>query len=506
MAASAYLATMQRAMDIPLRHVERLKWNQDRVDVILAIFLAGLALFTAIQNHVNLNAVSLAVLALQTLPIAVRRRNPLRILALTGAATTLYYVSGYPDSTGFLGVLTAFYTVAANEPRRRAMLAAAITTIGILVSLLGYAAFSSLQSWATSLGSTFFFFSVAWLVGDNLRVRRAYTKELEDRATDLMAEREDRASMAVIEERARIARELHDVVAHYVSVMVVQAAGARRIADKDPAAARGALEAVESAGRTALAEMRRMLEVLRADDPGMGPQPGLGELNRLIEHVRGVGLPVELRIEGSACSMPAGMDLAAYRIVQEALTNTVKHGGKANARVTVTYTTDTLEIEVIDDGRGAAAPLLSMGVPGGHGLIGMKERVALFGGQLSVGPVLTGGYRVFARMPIEPDDSARARSERQVSLEAIQESAEREEREVRGHRALPTPRHPLRPGPRTGPRPAPPSGSSFGLRPAPPSEGIVKSRAVPPMMVRVVPPHPTEQSGSGSRRTREGDL
>lgn len=510
MAASAYRATMQRAMEIPLRHVERLKWNQDRVDVILAVVLAGVVLDSAIQNQVNLNAASVTLLALQTLPIAIRRRNPLRILGLTGLAITLYSLLGYHNSNGQLGVFVAFYTVAANEPRRRALVAAAVTAIGILISLMAYAFSGSLSDWAPNLGSTYVLFGVAWLVGDNLRVRRAYTKELEDRATDLMAEREDRASMAVIEERARIARELHDVVAHYVSVMVVQAAGARRIADKDPAAARGALEAVESAGRTALAEMRRMLEVLRADDPGMGPQPGLGELDRLIEHVRGVGLPVELRIEGSACCMPAGMDLAAYRIVQEALTNTVKHGGKANARVTVTYTTDTLEIEVIDDGRGAAAPLLSMGVPGGHGLIGMKERVALFGGQLSVGPVLTGGYRVFARMPIEPDDSARARSERQVSLEAIQESAEREEREERGHRARPnprpTPRHPLRPGPRTGPRPAPPSGSPFGLRPAPPSEGIVKSRAVPPMMVRVVPPHPTEQSGSGNRRTREGDL
>ncbi|HEX7611268.1 MAG TPA: sensor histidine kinase [Candidatus Limnocylindrales bacterium] len=491
---------MQRVMDVPLRHVERLKWNQDRVDVILAVVLAAVTMHTAIQDGVNLNAVSLAVMALQTLPVAVRRRNPVRILAVTGAATTLYYVLGYPDSTGFLGVLIAFYTVAANEPRRRAMVAAAITTIGILVSLLGYAAFSSLQSWATSLGSTFFLFGVAWLVGDNLRVRRAYTRELEDRARDLMSEREDRASMAVIEERARIARELHDVVAHYVSVMVVQAAGARRIADKDPAAARGALEAVESAGRTALAEMRRMLEVLRADDPGVGPQPGLDELDRLIKQVRSVGLPVELKIEGSACCLPAGMDLAAYRIVQEALTNTVKHGGKADALVTVRYTTDTLEIEVVDDGRGAAAPLLSMGVPGGHGLIGMKERVALFGGQLSVGPVLTGGYRVFARMPIEPDDSARARSERQTSLGAIQESAEREEREEREERghASRLPRNPLRPGPRPGSRP--------GSRPAPPSEGIVKSRAVPPMMVRVVPPHPTGQSGSGNRRTREGDL
>jgi signal transduction histidine kinase len=497
-AASAYLASMQRAMEIPLRQVERLKWNQDRADVILAVALAGLVLQTAIHNQVNLNAVSLTLLALQTLPVAFRRRNPLRIFGVTGMATTLYYMLGFPDSNGQLGILLAFYTVAANEPRRRAFVAAAITAIGILLSLMGYAASGSLSTWAASLGSTYLLFGVAWLVGDNLRVRRAYTRELEDRATDLMADREDRASMAVIEERARIARELHDVVAHYVSVMVVQAAAARRVGDKDPAAARGALEAVESAGRTALAEMRRMLEVLRADDPGMGPQPGLDELDRLIEHVRGVGLPVELKIVGTACCLPAGMDLAAYRIVQEALTNTVKHGGKASAIVTVRYTTDTLEIEVMDDGRGAAAPLLSLGVPGGHGLIGMKERVALFGGQLSVGPVLTGGYRVFARMPIEPDDVARARSERQVSLEAIQDSAEREEREERRERgeqeARTTSRNPLRPGPRAR------------SRSAPPSEGIVKSRAAPPLLDSIGPPHATDQPGSGSRRTREGDL
>jgi signal transduction histidine kinase len=266
---------MQRVMDIPLRHARRLKWNQDRVDVIVAIFLAGLVLQSAIQNHVDLNAVSVTLLALQTLPVAIRRRNPLRIFGVTGMATTLYYTLGFPNSGGQLGILLAFYTVAASEPRRRALVAAAITSVGILLSLMGYAAFSSLSDWAANLGSTYALFGVAWLIGDNLRVRRAYTKELEDRATDLMAEHEERASRAVTEERARIARELHDVVAHYVSVMVVQAAGARRIADKDPAAARGALVAVESAGRTALAEMRRMFEVLRADDPGMGPQPGL---------------------------------------------------------------------------------------------------------------------------------------------------------------------------------------------------------------------------------------
>jgi hypothetical protein len=220
---------------------------------------------------------------------------------------------------------------------------------------------------------------------------------------------------------------------------------------------------------------------LRADDPGMGPQPGLGEIERLIGNVRDAGLPVQFTLEGSACCLPAGMDLAAYRIVQEALTNTVKHGGKATARVTVRYTADTLEIEVVDDGRGAAAPLLA-GVDGhGHGLIGMKERVALFGGKLEAGPVLTGGYRVFARMPIEPDDAARTRSEREASAAAIKSAADQDRHEHAESRERP----------RRG----------IGL-----FQPDDKPRPAPPMMVRVLPPHPTEQSRPRGRREREGEL
>jgi signal transduction histidine kinase len=277
----------------------------------------------------------------------------------------------------------------------------------------------------------------------------------------------------VTEERARIARDLHDVVAHYVSVMVVQAAGARRIVDKDPDAAKGAIEAVETAGRTALAEMRRMLEVLRADDPGTGPQPGLGEVERLVETVREAGLPVELSIKGTACCLPAGMDLAAYRIVQEALTNTVKHGGKASARVSITYADEYVEIEAVDDGRGAAAQILTSTPSGGHGLIGMKERVALFGGVLEAGPVLTGGYRVYARLPLESEDVARARSQREATL-AAQGWGD-------GSHA--------RPGPD---------------RHRAPHEPAPTRRSLPPLMVRVLPPHPGEQHPH-SRRER-GEL
>lgn len=469
-----YRATMQRANATPVRGlVGRLHWNQDYADVALALAIAIWALASAQRDHVRLDVLSVPLLLLQTLPVAVRRRNPMRVLYITGFAITIYSLLGYSDTSDGFGIFIAFYTVAANMPRRRAMIAAAITAIGIFISFAAYASQNGMAGWTSTMTSTYFSFAVAWLIGDNLRVRRAYTKELEERAVDLVREREEKAAQAVTEERARIARELHDVVAHYVSVMVVQAAGARRIVDKDPTSAKHALEAVESAGRTALAEMRRMLEVLRADDPGMGPQPGLGEIERLVQQVRDAGLPVELSIQGEVCCLPAGMDLAAYRIVQEALTNTVKHGGVATAHVVVKYTADTLEIEVIDDGRGAAALLLA-DAPGGHGLIGMKERVALFGGTLEAGPVLTGGYRVFARMPLEPDDVARAKLDREASLSAMTEAAARERRETTHRPAI---RH----------------------------QEPVKPRSAPPMMVRLVPPHPSEQTRPHGRGDLGGD-
>ena len=470
---------MQRAIAIPRIDLGRLRWNQDYVDVVMALVLMGLALSTAIRDHYRLDAISVSLLILQTLPIAWRRRSPMRILVITGLAITFYGLLGYlgpngmGDSNGAYGVVVAFYTVAAHEPRRRATVAAAITAGCVLISFAAYAAFDSISGWSANLSVTYLTFGLAWLIGDNLRVRRAYTRQLEDRAIELELEREEKAAQAVFEERARIARELHDVVAHYVSVMVVQTAGARRIADKDPAAARTALEAVEAAGRTALAEMRRMLEVLRADDPGMGPQPGLAELERLISQVRDVGLPVGLNVEGEACCLPAGMDLAAYRIVQEALTNTVKHGGKATARVNVRYRDDYLEIEVMDDGRGAAAPLLAAGESGGLGLIGMKERVALYGGELQTGPVFPGGYRVYARLPLEPDDAARARLERAASLAALRQPA------ADGHKERPA-RRPARAG------------------------SLVTPHVVPPMLMRVVPPHRAPEESRDHGRGEQG--
>jgi signal transduction histidine kinase len=487
---------MQRALDVPGRHFRQLRWNQDYVDLAMAMALVCVALVAAFRAN-RLDFASATLLTLQTLPIAWRRRNPMRILIITGVAITLYSSLGYPESSASLGVFAAFYTVAANEPRRRAAWAAAITAAGIFISFMGYATVRSLSDATSELSSTYLFFGLAWVIGDNIRVRRAYTAQLEERAAQLEREREEQATLAVTQERARIARELHDVVAHHVSVMVVQAAGARRVVDKDPAAARDALEAVEVAGRTALDEMRRMLEVLRADEAGVGPQPGLAELERLSRQVREAGLPVELTVEGHDRALPGGMDLAAYRIIQEALTNTVKHAGKATASVTVRYEPEALDIEVADDGRGAAAPLLAAAVQGGHGLIGMQERVTLYGGTLETGPRFPGGYRVHARFPLEPAerDSLATCYDEESALSVVAAAAlhDRLERGVRNASA-----------------------------PVAEPEPLVRPRVVPPIIGRVVPFHPkpraatpfpahptarhsTSTSGPSTSRTRKDE-
>jgi signal transduction histidine kinase len=201
----------------------------------------------------------------------------------------------------------------------------------------------------------------------------------------------------VAEERARISRELHDVVAHSVSVIVVQAQAAQRLIDGEQQEARRALGSIEMSGRQALVELRRMLGILRrtGEESALAPQPDLRQLNALVEQVRESGLPVELSIEGAAKSLPPGVDLSAYRIVQEALTNTLKHAGPAGARVAVRYRDDEIELEVVDDGTATGE-----GGGAGHGLIGMRERAVLYGGTLESGKREVGGYFVRARFPL----------------------------------------------------------------------------------------------------------
>jgi signal transduction histidine kinase len=252
-------------------------------------------------------------------------------------------------------------------------------------------------------------FALAWVLGDSMRTRRAYFAQLEERAARLEKEREAQAKVAVAAERARIARELHDVVAHNVSVMVVQADGAAYVLDAAPDQARKALETISSTGRQALAEMRRLLGVLRTGEHQETgeyvPQPDVDQIDDLVEQCRTSGLPVDFKVEGTPRPLPSGVELTAYRIVQEALTNTRKHGGpNAGASVRLVYFDDGLGLLVEDDGKGAPHELYEEGGADGqgHGLIGMRERVGMVGGTLDAGPRPGGGFRISALLPLKP--------------------------------------------------------------------------------------------------------
>src|SRR5438874_341938 len=340
-----------------------------------------------------------ALLLLVTLPLAVRRRIPaVTLLTAAGAlvlgAFLVSHSKGLPIGV-FLAILLAFYSVGAHCDDRRSPLVAAVAVTAIAAAALaGPGTFSA----GGTRPSAWLAFAIAWLVGRDLRRRRLRVVELEDRAVQLEREREEQTQLAVAEERGRIARELHDVIAHAVSVIVVQAQAGPHLMG-DPQRVVGVFRAIESSGRDALVELRRLLGILRSDDQqlAIGPQPGLSSLQSLVEQVRTSGLPVELRIEGDPVHLPAGIDLSAYRIVQEALTNVVKHTEDAAAEVVIRYQAHALELDVVDDGRGQAKSRNGSG----HGLIGMRERVALYGGTLEAGTRDGGGYAVRARLPFK---------------------------------------------------------------------------------------------------------
>jgi signal transduction histidine kinase len=338
------------------------------------------------------------LVSLVTLPLALRRRHPLAVLgtstAAVFAAASISSGSAGMPLTAFLALILAFYSVGAHCDGRRGLVGGAVD----LAALMGYdQAFGGLGQAHGSRPGAGLIFAGAWFVGTDMRRRRREVDLLRERTARLELEREAEARAAVAEERGRIARELHDVVAHSVSVMVVQAQAGPRLLDQ-PEQAAGAFRSIEASGREALVELRRLLGILRRGDEqlAIGPQPGLGSLPSLVEQVRGAGLPVDLRIEGEQVPLPAGVDLSAYRIVQEALTNALKHAGVAEAEVVLRYSPSALELEVSDNGAGA--------VPGpngaGHGLIGMRERVALYGGELEAGAQAGGGYAVRTRLPL----------------------------------------------------------------------------------------------------------
>jgi signal transduction histidine kinase len=349
-----------------------------------------------------LNAV---IVALAIASLTLRQRYPLSVLGFVMTSQlTLAALNYSPTIGGVLAFLVAVYSVAAHR-------ALAISVLGGVAAFLCFVGWmSAMREKMTLIGyiTNAALFVGVWWLGRGLRLRRAYLTELEDRAARLERARGSDARAARVEERSRIARELHDVVAHHVSVMTVQAGAARRILDKDPERTREALSTIEEVGRTALSEMRRIVGVLRTEhDPEptgreLAPQPGVHDVGGLVDHIRETGLSVHLGIEGEPRALSPGVDLAAFRLVQEALTNTLKHAGPhARAWVRLRYGDRELTVEIEDDGHGVAAALSGNGDSFGHGLVGMYERVALYGGELRIGPRSGGGFEVRARFPLE---------------------------------------------------------------------------------------------------------
>ncbi|NGO70120.1 DUF7134 domain-containing protein [Streptomyces boncukensis] len=346
------------------------------------------------------------------LVVALRRRAPERMLLLAtgcGLAQLALDVSPFPADFAFLLIV---FTVASRPVRWASRYGLTGALLAPTISQLRWPEGGT--DLTGKIFGTFFLtllFLLAWVLGDSLRTRRAYYAQLEERATRLEKEREARAKVAVAAERARIARELHDVVAHNVSVMVVQADGAAYVLDTAPDQTRTALETISGTGRQALSEMRRLLGILRTGDGGARegageyvPQPGVEQVADLIEQVRGTGLTVDFRIDGTPRPLPSSVELTAYRIAQEALTNTVKHGGPdVGASVLLRYGEDELTVLAQDDGRGAQRELYEEGGSDGlgHGLIGMRERVGMVGGSLETGPRPGGGFRICAHLPLK---------------------------------------------------------------------------------------------------------
>ena len=341
--------------------------------------------------------------AVVTLPLLVRRRYPLLVLCAVAVAGWLQYELGGGLGQMWFALGLALYAVAAHAGRRDALVGAAVVAVVMLAD--GVPKLRQGDPWDEVVPSWFVLAGV-WGFGRWMRRRRREMSRLHEHTAVLEQYREERAREAVTAERARIARELHDLVAHSMGVIVIQAQAAQRVLRADPAKAEQALTSIEVTGRQGLAEMRRLLDVLIGSDDTapLTPQPALRHLDTLLEQVRAAGLPVDMSVEGSERPLPPGLDLSAYRIVQEALTNTLRHAGAARARVRVRYRPAGVDVEVADDGTASPA---GEGT-GGRGLVGMRERVALYGGTLHAGPRAEGGYLVRAHLPFQTVPSGRS--------------------------------------------------------------------------------------------------
>ena len=382
------------------------------VDGALGLLVAGLGTGPLLGGRAiePRDLLALAVVVVMCASLAVRRRRPVAVFTAVVAAGGLQVLLLPGPLASDVAMLVALYTLAAYRPRRIALPGLLVTALGSLIAIMRWAPEHAIHDWWT-LGEVLAVFwgpaLTAWLLGDMTRWRRSYYRELEERAARLERERDAQAQIAAAAERARIARELHDVVAHNVSVMVVQADGASYAISSSPDRAREALAAISATGRQALTEMRSMLGVLRSDaedEEALTPQPGVEQLTALLEQARAAGLPVSFTVAGVPRPLRPGAALTAYRIVQESLTNARKHGGPTvTAAVTLGFCDDRLVIKVTDDGRARPGAEPGADPDGrGHGLIGMRERVEVYGGTVTAGPRPGGGWRVTATLPLPP--------------------------------------------------------------------------------------------------------
>ena len=405
MPRTLWAATVRTTMDTLARARAALSARPLVVDTAIALFLLALSLLASVgaAPYVGpLSGVTLTFLLLENLPLIVRRRYPLAVLGVVAGASIvqLGLLPAGQSPTAGLGILVAVYTVGERLDRRTSLTATAATAALLAIVFVGRAGIAEV---ALILIQTELIFVVAWLLGDATRIRRLYAGTLEERAQRLERERDERAERAVREERERIARELHDVVTHHVSVMVIQAGGALRVIDKRPDEARVALEAIGTTGRLALTDMRRMLGIL-GEQEASDPTPGLDRLDELLDQIRSAGLDVDLVVDGDLRPLDPGLAVSAYRIVQEALTNSLKHAGGGHARVVVRYEVDAVEITIADE-RGAGAPATLEPPHEGRGLIGMRERATMLRGTLVAHPTAT-GFVVTAHLPTDSAASA----------------------------------------------------------------------------------------------------
>ena len=381
------------------------------VDGLLALLVLGFgfSVYGSLTRHPGLIPVIVAL----AVPIVFRRQYPTAAFAAAVAVGAVQVVAFRGPSTADVSVLILLYSLAVSRPRRASAPGLAICVLGAAVATVRWRVAGDGTFWQVllAMGLVSTPALLTWLTADSVRWRRGYYAALEEKTRRLERERDALAQVAAAAERARIARELHDIVAHHVSVMVVQADGAAFALENSPDKTREALGAISGTGRQALAEMRRLLGMLRSPSAGplgpeLAPVPGTSQLSLLLEQTRAAGIPVTFSQEGTPAAGPAGgADLAVYRVVQESLTNVRRHGGPgASAAVTIRYAADGVTVSVTDDGRGAAArpaPASSTAADStGHGLHGMRERVELYGGTVTAGPRSGGGYQVTATLPL----------------------------------------------------------------------------------------------------------